>query len=99
MVLTSRNWAVEKIEGLIPMIFRSKTIGARTHRGWHTARTAFVESLLPTKANRSRGRGAKPQVKSHRGPDSWAAEERASLAPGEQAPQAGEGRSDVHITH
>jgi hypothetical protein len=81
------------------MILRMKTIGARTHREWHSPRTAFVESLLPTKANRSRGRGAKPQVKSHRGPHSWAAEDRASLAPGEQALQAGEGRSNVHIAH
>jgi hypothetical protein len=81
------------------MILRTKTIDARAHREWHSPRTAFVESLLPTKANRSRGRGAKPQVRSHRGLDSWAAEDRASLAPGEQALQAGEGRSDVHIAH
>src|SRR5712691_2046649 len=99
MVLTPSNRPHERIQGLIPMILRMKTIGSRAHRGWHSPRTALPGSLLPTKANRSRGRGAKPQVKSHRDPDSWAAEERARLAPGEQALQTGEGRSDVHIAH
>ena len=52
--------------------------------GWHSCRIRVGESVLPIKANRSRGRDAKPQIRSTRNPDRWAAEDRASLAPGEQ---------------
>ena len=80
------------------MILWTKRAGARWHRGWHSPRTEQLGSLLPIKANRSRGRDAKPQVRSHRGPDSWVAEERARLAPGEQALHAGEGLGNVDST-
>jgi hypothetical protein len=66
--------------------------------GWHTCSTKAVGIVLPTKANRSRGRGAKPQVRSNRSPDSWVAEERASVAPEEQQKVHIEGgHLDVHI--
>jgi hypothetical protein len=54
---------------------------------WHSCRNRLVgRNLLPKKANRSRGWDAKPQVRSMENLDSWAAEERAGLAPGgEQA--------------
>jgi hypothetical protein len=65
---------------------------------WHN-RSIRCESVLPRKANRSRGRGAKPQVRSERSPDSWVAEERASVAPGEQPMVDMEGgHFDGHIT-
>ena len=64
---------------------------------WHSQSNRF-ESVLPRKANRSRGRGAKPQVRSNRSPDSWVAEERASVAPEEQQKIHIEGgHLDVHI--
>ncbi len=66
---------------------------------WHSQSSGFGESVLPRKAYRSRGRGAKPQVRSDRSPDSWAAEERASVAPGEQKRDHREGRHvDVQVT-
>jgi hypothetical protein len=65
---------------------------------WHS-QSNRCESVLPRKANRSRGRGAKPQVRSERSPDSWVAEERASVAPGEQPMVHMEGgHFDGHIT-
>ena len=61
-------------------------------------KSGFSGSVLPRKANRSRGRGAKPQVRSNRSPDSWVAEERASVAPEEQQKVHIEGgHLDVHI--
>src|SRR5258705_13035054 len=50
---------------------------------------AYRRSLLPIKANRSRGRHANPEVRTPGGPESSAAEERACPAPGEQAFQRG----------
>jgi hypothetical protein len=65
---------------------------------WHIQSKGFSESVLPRKANRSRGRGAKPQVRSDESPDSWVAEERASVAPEEQQMVHIEGgHFDVHI--
>ena len=65
---------------------------------WHSQSNTFSGSVLPRKANRSRGRGAKPQVRSNRSPDSWVAEERASVAPEEQQKVHIEGgHLDVHI--
>ena len=65
---------------------------------WHSQSNTFSGSVLPRKANRSRGRGAKPQVRTNRSPDSWVAEERASVAPEEQQRVHIEGRHlDVHI--
>ena len=65
---------------------------------WHSQSNTFSGSVLPRKANRSRGRGAKPQVRSNRSPDSWVAEERASVAQEEQQKIHIEGgHLDVHI--
>ena len=65
---------------------------------WHS-QSNRLGNVLPRKAYRSRGRGAKPQVRSDRSPDSWAAEERASVAPGEQKRDHTEGRHvDVRVT-
>ena len=66
------------------MILWTKNVDICTHCRWHGPGTAYLGSLLPIKANRSRGRDAKPQIRSTRNPDRWAAEDRASLAPGEQ---------------
>ena len=65
---------------------------------WHSQSNSFGDSVLPRKANRSRGRGAKPQVRSDGRPDSWVAEERASVAPEEQQRAHMEGgHFDVHV--
>ena len=71
-------------------------VGAQVR--WHSQSNSFAYGVLPRKANRSRGRGAKPQVRSERSPDSWVAEERASVAPEEQQTvQMEGGHFDVHV--
>lgn len=80
------------------MISWTKTMSARVDCRWHGPGTTSLRSILPTKANRSRDRDAKPQVRSHRGPDGWVAEERACFAPGEQALHTGEGQRDFDST-
>jgi hypothetical protein len=71
----------------------------RAQLRWHSQSNSFGDSVLPRKANRSRGRGAKPQVRRDRSPDSWVAEERASVAPEEQQRVHMEGgHFDVHVT-
>lgn len=74
-------------------------IGAVWPQGrWHSCSNQVLRSLLPIKANRSRGRDAKPQVRSEQNPDSWAAEGRAGLAPGgEQALHTGGRHFNVDI--
>ena len=64
---------------------------------WHSCSNKVVRIVLPIKANRSRGRDAKPQIRSMRNPDSWAAEDRASLAPGEQGLHTGGRHFNVDI--
>lgn len=64
---------------------------------WHGPRKIDSGSLLPIKVNRSRGRGAKPQVRSQWLSDGWATEEGACPAPEEQAFRNGEGQLHVHI--
>jgi hypothetical protein len=84
--------------GSIVVILLIRTGPVRLQGKWHS-QSNRLESVLPRKANRSRGRGAKPQVRSDRSPDSWAAEERASVAPGEQKRDHTEGRHvDVRVT-
>jgi hypothetical protein len=70
----------------------------QTQLRWHSQSNSFGDSVLPRKANRSRGRGAKPQVRGDGSPDSWVAEERASVAPEEQQTVHIEGgHFDVHV--
>ena len=84
--------------GFIVVISLNRTGLVWLQGKWHS-QSNRLESVLPRKAYRSRGRGAKPQVRSDRSPDSWAAEERASVAPGEQKRDHTEGRHvDVHVT-
>jgi hypothetical protein len=80
------------------VIWLNRTGPMCSQGSWHTQSSGFSGSVLPRKANRSRGRGAKPQVRSNRSPDSWVAEERASVAPEEQQKIHIEGgHLDVHI--
>src|SRR6266496_4194129 len=97
MSLTAEPRSVETNGGSIVVILLVTAGVPWRQCGWHSRSNSFLGSLLPTKAYRSRGRGAKPQVRSHRSPDSWVAEERAGPAPGEQALQTGEGHVDVDI--
>src|SRR6266446_9384595 len=91
--LTLGVWSVDARGGL-SLEFRNITDIVRDR----SSGTVFANrrSLLPIKANRSRGRHAKPEVRTPGGPDSSAAEERACPAPGEQAVQQG-GTRDVGI--
>jgi hypothetical protein len=80
------------------VILLIRTEPARSQVSWHIQSNRFSGNVLPRKANRSRGRGAKPQVRSNRSPDSWVAEERASVAPEEQQKLHIEGgHLNVHI--
>jgi hypothetical protein len=80
---------------IVILLVEAGAVWVRT--GWHTCSTKAVGIVLPTKANRSRGRGAKPQIRNMRHPDRWAAEDRAGLAPGEQARRTGGGHVNVDI--
>ena len=64
---------------------------------WHSCSITFVRGHRPTKANRSRGRDAKPQVRSPGNPDSWVADDRAGLTPGEQGLHTGGRHFNVDI--
>jgi hypothetical protein len=99
MSLTAKARTVSVNGGSIVVISLSR-IGLVPSQGrWHSQSNTFDESVLPRKANRSRGRGAKPQVRGNRSPDGWVAEERASVAPGEQQTVHIEGgHFDVRIT-
>jgi hypothetical protein len=78
------------------MILWTKNVDICTHCRWHGPGTAYLGSLLPIKANRSRGRGAKPQVRGQRGPDSWVAEE-GQVSPRESR-RSTQGRDVVTMT-
>jgi len=82
--LTLGAWSVDaKVDATedYSLEFRNITDSVRD---WSSG-TVFANrgSVLPIKANRSRGRHAKPEVRIPGGPDSSAAEERACPAAGE----------------